>query len=1221
MVAKYKPKHMKEVDRMKLPNITYRPFVAAGLTGVMVAQAVLGPISAVAAEVNGAETADVAVEEVAVSTSFSKETQRLIQAAEQKVKISLEEANALLAAVEDTRDEAYEADRQQGDAVLEAQQVVADTNDELAAARDDADAELQAQVDALNQQLADAQKAVEDTVAAQKDAEEELAELEDALPGAESDAADAAEALDEANAALEEAQAALDALGENPTADEQAAYDEAKAAYDAAVADRDEKQAAYDEAAGKLEDLNGQLGAKKSELEGANAALAEKQQAADAAAAALQAARDGYAAEVEAVKGDILAGEEQALASAQAAYDAAKAAYDEACATAEDPSTVDRSALDAAEAALAEAQAAYDSALETAGAQAEAAAQGKIDAAQAVYDQAVADRDAAQKVIDEVPGQIEALEQQIADENAKVTEADNAVTAATDEVTRTEAAKKDAEKAVQDLAGAQAAWDEKAKPLQDAVDKAEAAVEAAQGELDAANQKVSDLENQIADVQKQIDDLKAQAGETQMQAVDDFCDFLVWLEKKTYIADTNSSDCSAALGYLASAWGITPSGDLEDYTNLHDPDDATAIDNILASLDMIDQLNAIRKAEGLNELEVSLFAMCEAAMHANWSAETGTIGHAVQNGYTQQWGGTWGENAAWGYTATDGRRDFFTDWYYQEKANYTKQDVTDPSTGITYHPEEGGQTGHYTNIISSGKKYTGMAYRPTSNTGYGSTAVNVFGSRDAAMGYSYRDKTYTTDALRQLIAQAQGEGVVLYHFEGGDIVYDSVEPGEGGSANQDAIDKLEAQLADLKSQLATAEQTAADKQQVYDGAVADKNAADEALAAIGERPTDSSLEDDLQKAEQAYEKALREQKAAEDKRDEIKAEVEKTVQGLTGKVTGLEADLAEAKADIDGLKQAVADAFGDLEEVKAENQDIIDAGDAYRTAQENAKAADEALAAANQTVDELNDAIDALAGDIAEQQEVVDAAKAALDAAGPTAAQTETLKKAEAALKAAQDELDRLTGARDDAQEVADAAAEAKAAADALVAEMKQTIADDKQIIADAEERLPGLVAKADAWNAVFEQQDAESIVTDGFAGATDDADIAEALDVAHLSYAEKVQLVTALEQKLAEAEAVLATAKADKETTAAELAAAEADYAMAKDAYDRLCALMGWDEQPVQQAAGKVPYEPKHMKASDEETLAQTGDPSAALAAGMALAGVAAVAGGAHFRRRRDAE
>lgn len=1211
---------------MKLPRIAYRPFVAAGLTGVMVAQAALGPVSAIAAEANGAETTDVALEEVAVDTSFSTETQRLIQAANQQVQITLDEANALLAAVQADRDKAVGADTQAQQAVDSAQQNVTAGQTAVATADAAVTAELQAQIDSLSQQLADAKANVAALEQQKSDAEGEKSDLESQKAEAEDKVDELQKALDEANAKLEEAQAALDALGEDPTADEQAAYDAAKGAYDKAVADQEAKEAELEAANATLTELSGQLAAKEGELQTASATLAEKQQATASAEAALQTARDGYTAAVEAIKGDILAGQEQALASAQGAYDSAKAAYDEACAAAEDPSAVDRSALDAAESALASAQAAYDSALETAGAQAEAEAQAQIDAAQAAYDAAVADRDACQQVIDETPAAIEAIEGQIETEQAKVDEAQQAADDADAEVDKAEAAVAEAEAKLDALAEEQDAWDKKAAPLKQAVANAETAVETAQGELDAANQKVSDLENQIAEVQKQIDDLKAQAGETQMQAVDDFCDFLVWLRKGTYSEETNSSDCSAALGYLAQAcgggWGTAASGNIEDYTHPGEATDATAIDNVLKALDMIDQLNAIRTSEGLDTLDVSLVAMVEAAYHANWSAETGTIGHASQNGYDQQWGGSWGENAAWGYTAEDGRRDFFTGWFYQEKANYTKKDVTDPNTGITYHPEEGGQTGHYTNIISSNKKYTGMAIA-TDMPRYGTSAVNVFGSKDLLGGRTYSDKTYTTDALRQLIAQAQDEGVVLYHFEDGSVIYDSVEPGEGDSSNQDAIDRLEAQLADLKSQLATAEQTAADKQQVYDDAVADKNAADEALAAIGKRPTDESLQQAVADAQAALEQAEAEKDAADANLTQVKAETEAELAELNGQKSDLQTKLDEANADIAGLTQAAEDALADLNQAKENNQAVIDAGEAYRTAKANAEAARAAEAEAQKTVDALSDAVAELEGEVATAQTAVDNAQAAYDAAGPTAEQTEALAKAEAALEDAKAELERLTDARDEAKGLADAAKNAAEGNDELIEKLAEQIAEQQALIDDADAKLPGAKAKADAWAAVFAQQDAESIVTDGFAGTTDDADIADALAAAHGAYETKLEELEAAKVKLEAAEEALKAAEADKEATAEDLAAAEADYAMAKEAYDKLVALMGWDEEPEQEVTGTT--RPAGDRTPEQqaklEALPTTGDPTSLAFAGMALAGVAAVAGGAHFRRRRDAE
>ena len=117
-----------------------------------------------------------------------------------------------------------------------------------------------------------------------------------------------------------------------------------------------------------------------------------------------------------------------------------------------------------------------------------------------------------------------------------------------------------------------------------------------------------------------------------------------------------------------------------------------------------------------------------------------------------------------------------------------------------------------------------------------------------------------------------------------------------------------------------------------------------------------------------------------------------------------------------------------------------------------------------------------------------------------------------------------------------------------------------------------------------------------------------------HKSEAEEAARARA---ELEAAEEALAAAQADKRVTEQELAEKLADLAMAQDAYDRLAKQMGWDveEAPVKQAAVKTTAKP----AAKADTLAQTGDPAAVVAAGMAIAGAAAVVGGAHFRRRRS--
>lgn len=675
-------------------------------------------------------------------------------------------------------------------------------------------------------------------------------------------------------------------------------------------------------------------------------------------------------------------------------------------------------------------------------------------------------------------------------------------------------------------------------------------------------------------------------------------------------------------------WGVTPSKDSEgnsisDYTHLGDKDDATYIDNVLAALDMIDQLNAIRKAEGLSDLKVSLSAMVEAAYHANWSAETNNIGHASQYGYSQQWGGSnKAENAAWGSTATDGKGDFFTVWYYQEKADYTGEPQTDPSTGVTFPPTPGKKgdaenAGHYLNIIGD-YAYTGMAVA-TDMPYFGTSAVNVFGSNDILGRRANKDKSYTTDELRSLIAQAKAEGVTRYHFENFGIVY------EDDSTIKNEIAQLEAELASLQSQLETAKGTVSDKQAALTGAQNNLAAAQQALNNHGERPTNESLQQAVTDAQTALEQAKADKANADQNLAQVKADSEKTQAELAVQKSKLQTELDQANAKIDGLKQAADDASSALNDAKNRNQAVIDTGNAYRTAQGNLTTAQTVRDEAQKTADDLTQAVAAAESDIADAQKALDDAKTAYDAAGPTDEQKEDLAQAEAALKAATDELTALTSARDDAQKLASDAQDAVDANAALMEQLADSIDEQQGLIDDATTKLPVASGKVDAWTAVLEQQEPEDIVKNGFTGAIADAEIAGKLGDAHDAYADKLQELEQAKAKLDAATKALEAAKANKATTTEELAAAIADHTAAKNAYDKVKAEVdarlaqeSESEAPVQQAAMKT--SPATETAGDSDLL-QTGDPASVMAAAAALAGMAALAGGAHFRRRRDEE
>ncbi|WP_020424317.1 MULTISPECIES: LPXTG cell wall anchor domain-containing protein [Enorma] len=162
-------------------------------------------------------------------------------------------------------------------------------------------------------------------------------------------------------------------------------------------------------------------------------------------------------------------------------------------------------------------------------------------------------------------------------------------------------------------------------------------------------------------------------------------------------------------------------------------------------------------------------------------------------------------------------------------------------------------------------------------------------------------------------------------------------------------------------------------------------------------------------------------------------------------------------------------------------------------------------------------------------------------------------------------------------------------------------------------------------------QQTAEDIVVNGLKVATASPAVAQAAAEAHNAYQAKKDALDKAAGELDAARAAYEEASERAGVTEQELAEKLADLAMAQDAYDRLAKQMGWDKPAADGDQGtgvvndndgngtKQQASMETAGSNGKSDLPQTGDPAAAMAAGIALAGAAAVAGGAHFRRRRE--
>ena len=1223
--------------------------LVGALTVAMVAPSALAPVSqAVAADAP-------AIERVTVDTSFSNAAQRIIKGegrmTAEELKAAIDEAAKALDAAKADAERAEGADARQATVVANAK----GSYDGASAAASQADAakvaELERQIEALNAELAAAQKKVEDLNKQSADASAALEGLEADKAEAEKSQTQAQTALDEANEALKEAQEALDALGENPTADEQAAYDAAKKAYDDAVADQQAKQQAADEAKAALDALNAELTSKQGELATAQGDLEAKQAAKQRADEVLATAKASYAATVEAIKGELIADEKAALeaatteqAAAQAAYDAVKDGEDEgAIASA-------KAALDAANEKLASAQTAYDQAVATAGSQAEAEASAAIQEKQTAADNAAAALADCENKIATLPGQIEGIDTQIASEQQKVTEAQATVDDANELVSQKQEAFDIAAAALEDLAEAQRQWDEKAKPLQEAVKAAKQGVEAAEQTLTEAQSKVSDLESQIANVQKQIDEITGGIDQGTEAMMDDFVDFLEWYNAKFTTSSGKPVDIND--GYLAHAYHLlTGTGGslyeyelddgtlLSDYTHVGKEGDATDLDNVKASLEIIQHTNELREAAGLKPIQISINLMVASMLQANWSASH--IDH-VQNhmGEENPYGFGIAENLAWGHA--DGKSA--VDGWYSEKSIWEKfcaekgwatTDATAWSVYTQHRSEVDNDTyfkvGHYLNLMNPDYIMTGAAVNtvPGSNR-YGNTYGQVYDHNNVM----YAASTTLGGRYNELVDLLFKGEFEFYPEDILALIDEAIrETAENGGASDETLQQLQAKLAELERQKAAAAGEVASAQSGVTSAKKTLTQADDALAAIGERPTGEGAQAAYDDALEALADAKKQQSEAQENLTNVTSEVNQKVEELTGQKSELEGQLDTAKGQLDDLRTASEEAARQLADTRAQYKSLTDAAKALDTCEANATEADNAYKTASALVKSLNSQITEFNGQIEAAQNDYDQKKAAAEAAGPTEKQAQALENAEAALAAKKQQVAQLERDRDAAKQTAEEAAAAKAEVDALVDAIMADIEEKTGIKQAAEAALPQAEAKADAWAAALPNADAvKDAVLNG--GTSDDADVKAALDAAHLAYEEKAVLAEMAADRLADAKAAYEAALEDKDATAAELAEKKAALAEAQAAYDELVALLpeekpeatpGEPEQGAEQGGmTQAGYDVAAPKATAEaaqsgDDLPQTGDAAGAMIAGLALAGMAAVGAGAHFRRRNQ--
>lgn len=188
--------------------------------------------------------------------------------------------------------------------------------------------------------------------------------------------------------------------------------------------------------------------------------------------------------------------------------------------------------------------------------------------------------------------------------------------------------------------------------------------------------------------------------------------FLNWILDSSSASSQVKNDAKEALK-------IFHDGNLDEYTDLNDPKDATSLKNIKASIALLYECNRLRQLpeHSLSPLKVSLRLMAIAQKQLNWSDTNVNHAKAYQVG----------ENLSWGY------EDPFKGWYFEEKKVYDKD------KGAS------GVVGHYLNIVNSKYQATGVAHNNNGSYGWaGEVDGQVFSSSGATM---------TVDEFNNLFSQ------------------------------------------------------------------------------------------------------------------------------------------------------------------------------------------------------------------------------------------------------------------------------------------------------------------------------------------------------------------------------------------------------------------------------------------------------------------------------------
>ncbi len=374
--------------------------------------------------------------------------------------------------------------------------------------------------------------------------------------------------------------------------------------------------------------------------------------------------------------------------------------------------------------------------------------QENIDHEQEEYVKKVKERDRARDVLKSAQSKLQNANAEVEKSEKKVKDLE------------VQSAQKESESSRLELAVNNAILDEK---------NAETELANAQNKLNEKNKQVKTLEGE----KKQAEVELAKAQKTSTATPDNSED----LKQGAFaffksLADKGDKDAQQALLILTKA-------NHHDAVRKGNPLSATAYDNMLESLDFIDEGNKIRRRSEVNQptLTVSHSLMAMAMVNADWCTENQK--HSLQHikAYYSN------ENLSWGYP------DPYVGWYDEEKQIYDEAVANgefDPKDINSFwvwkdkpsaHPQvansgetNGSRVGHYVTLAGKTMTYHGTGFAisklPAVFDGFNYDPVHVqeFASQSVLDGKGnvaeaidhtplVKQHTYTTDEYRELLTQ------------------------------------------------------------------------------------------------------------------------------------------------------------------------------------------------------------------------------------------------------------------------------------------------------------------------------------------------------------------------------------------------------------------------------------------------------------------------------------